>query len=84
MHPLAATGLSTNGIFGAVILQWDAQAYNGHNHTEVWRAQIDDRAQASLVHEANGSRYTDVTGNDYLVLKQGRIESYIYTARAGW
>ncbi|WP_422450823.1 MULTISPECIES: hypothetical protein [unclassified Endozoicomonas] len=81
--PTAATGLSTNGIFGAVILQWDAPAYNGHNHTEVWRAQIDDRAQASLVHEANGSRYTDVTGNDYLVLKQGRIESYIYTARAG-
>ncbi|WP_163372641.1 hypothetical protein [Endozoicomonas acroporae] len=50
----------------------------------MWRAQIDDRAQASLVHEANGSRYTDVTGNDYLVLNQGRIESYIYTARADW
>ncbi|WP_257293625.1 hypothetical protein [Endozoicomonas sp. YOMI1] len=61
--PTAATGLSTNGIFGAVILQWDAPAYNGHNHTEVWRAQIDDREQASLVHEASGSRYTDVTGN---------------------
>ncbi|WP_422491488.1 hypothetical protein [Endozoicomonas sp. ALE010] len=64
--PTAATGLSTNGIFGAVILQWDAPAYNGHNHTEVWRAQTDDRAQASLVHEANGSRYTDVTGNTVL------------------
>ena len=52
--------------FGAVILEWDAPAYNGHNHTEVWRAQVDDRAQASLVHEASGSRYTDVTGNTTL------------------
>ncbi len=64
--PTPAAGLSSNGIFGAVILQWDAPAYNGHNHTEVWRAQVDDRAQASLVHEASGSRYIDVTGNTTL------------------
>ncbi|WP_419831808.1 hypothetical protein [Endozoicomonas atrinae] len=64
--PTPATGLSSNGIFGAVILQWDAPAYGGHNHTEVWRAQVNDRAQASLVHEASGSRYTDVTGNTTL------------------
>ncbi len=64
--PTPAAGLSSNGIFGAVILEWDAPAYDGHNHTEVWRAQVDDRAQASLVHEAGGSRYTDVTGNTTL------------------
>ena len=61
--PTNASGLSATGIFGAVILEWEAPAYNGHNHTEVWRAQVDDREQASLVHESNGSRYTDVTGN---------------------
>lgn len=64
--PQAAAGLSAAGIFGAVILEWEAPAYNGHNHTEVWRAQVDDREQASLVHEANGSRYSDVTGNSAL------------------
>ncbi|MGO0305035.1 phage tail tip fiber protein [Endozoicomonas acroporae] len=62
-NPVNAAGLSAAGVFGAVILQWEAPAYKGHNHTEVWRAQVDDRAQASLIHEANGSRYTDVTGN---------------------
>ena len=61
--PQAAEGLSAVGIFGAVILEWEAPAYNGHNHAEVWRSQVDDRSHASLVHEANGSRYSDVTGN---------------------
>ena len=65
-NPVNATGLSAAGIFGAVILEWEAPAYKGHNHTEVWRAQVDDRAQASLVHEANGSRYSDITGNTVL------------------
>ncbi len=64
--PQAAAALSAAGIFGAVILEWEAPAYNGHNHTEVWRAQVDDREQASLVHEVNGSRYSDVTGNTAL------------------
>ena len=62
-NPVNATGLRTAGVFGAVILNWEAPVYQGHNHTEVWRAQTDDRPQASLVHEANGNRYADVTGN---------------------
>ncbi|MGO0305837.1 hypothetical protein ACTL6P_04350 [Endozoicomonas acroporae] len=62
-NPQNAAGLSAAGVFGAVLRQWETPAYKGHNHTEVWRTQIDDREQASLVHEANGSRYTDVTGN---------------------
>ena len=62
-NPTTPEGLSAAGIMGAIILQWQPASYKGHNHTEVWRAQVDGREQASLVHEANGSRYTDITGN---------------------
>ena len=62
-NPTTPEGLSTAGIMEAIILQWQPASYKGHNHTEVWRAQVDDWEQASLVHEANGSRYTDITDN---------------------
>lgn len=61
--PVTPTGLSAAGTFGAVILQWQPPVYKGHNHTEVWRAQVDDREQATQVHEASGSRYSDVLGS---------------------
>jgi len=60
--PTPASGLATTGIFGGVVLDWDAPAYTGHAHTEVWRAQVDDRAQATLVHQSPLSSYTDITG----------------------
>ena len=61
--PTTPEGLSAAGTFGAVILQWTPPVYKGHNRTEIWRAQINDREQASMVHEANGSRYADVIGS---------------------
>ena len=62
-NPTTPAGLSAAGTFGAVILQWTPPVYKGHNHSEIWRAQVDVREQATLVHEANGSRYADVIGS---------------------
>ena len=61
--PTTPRNLSATGSFGAVTLQWTPAVYKKHLHTEVWRAQTDDRDQASLVNKAKGNLYVDVTGS---------------------
>lgn len=62
--PPAPTGLAARGTPTTIVLHWDGLPANYHNlsHTEVWRAQINDFAQAALAGRADGLEYTDAVG----------------------
>ena len=62
--PPAPTGLVATGHPATITLAWDAAPANYKNlsHTEVWRAPINDFAQAALVGRADGHEYTDPVG----------------------
>ncbi|WP_312435389.1 hypothetical protein [Janthinobacterium sp.] len=62
--PPAPTGLVATGTPAAIVLHWNAAPANYSNlsHTEVWRASVNDFAQAALVGRADGREYTDPVG----------------------
>ena len=62
--PPAPTGLVATGRPATINLAWNATPANYKNlsHTEVWRAPINDFAQAALVGRADGREYTDPVG----------------------
>jgi hypothetical protein len=62
--PVTPTGLTTTPGWSSVLLAWDAPAYRSHSHTEIWRADVDDRAQASLIHTEGSSSWADMIGQD--------------------
>jgi hypothetical protein len=50
--PTVPTGLTATGLFGKIMLGWDAPGYSGHSRTEIWRAEVDDLGLAVKVGEA--------------------------------
>lgn len=62
--PPAPTGLVATGHPATITLAWDAAPANYSNlsHTEVWRAPVNNFAQAVLVGRADGREYTDPVG----------------------
>ncbi|NBV20355.1 hypothetical protein, partial [Janthinobacterium sp.] len=62
--PPAPTGLVATGHPASITLAWDAAPANYSNlsHTEVWRAPVNNFAQAALVGRADGREYTDPVG----------------------
>ena len=62
--PPAPTGLVATGTPATIVLHWNAAPTNYSNlsHTEVWRASVNDFAQAALVGRADGREYTDPVG----------------------
>lgn len=62
--PPAPTGLATTGHPATITLAWDAAPANYSNlsHTEVWRAQVNNFAQAALAGRADGREYVDPVG----------------------
>lgn len=44
--PQTPEGLTANGAFNSVILQWVAPTYGGHDYTEIFRATTDDLSVA--------------------------------------
>ena len=60
--PPAPTGLSASGVFTAVILDWNAPAYNNHAFTEIWRSQDNALGGAVRVATTVGNVYTDEVG----------------------
>ena len=65
MPPPAPTGLVATGHPATITLAWNAVPanYNNVSHAEVWRAPINDFAQAALVGRADGREYTDPVGH---------------------
>ena len=62
--PPAPTGLVATGHPATITLAWNAAPanYNNLSHTEVWRAPVNNFAQAVLVGRADGREYTDPVG----------------------
>lgn len=62
--PPAPTGLATTGHPATITLAWDASPANYSNlsHTEVWRAPVNNFAQAALAGRADGREYVDPVG----------------------
>lgn len=61
--PTTPKDLKSTGIFGAIILEWLPPTYNGHSHTEIHRAQINDLSQATMTHQATSNSYTDIASH---------------------
>lgn len=62
--PPAPTGLAASGTSTTIALHWNAAPgnYNNLSHTEVWRAPVNDFAQAVLAGRADGREYIDAVG----------------------
>lgn len=62
--PPAPTGLVATGTPSTIVLRWNAAPanYNNLSHTEVWRAPVNNFAQAVLAGRADGREYTDAVG----------------------
>lgn len=62
--PPAPTGLAVTGQPTAIRLNWDAPPANYLNldYTEIWRATVNDIAQAAPVGRADGREFTDPVG----------------------
>ena len=62
--PPAPTGLAVTGTAATIVLHWDAApaAYINLSHTEVWRATVNNLAQATLAGRAEGREYIDPVG----------------------
>ncbi|OYO27869.1 hypothetical protein CD932_22405 [Janthinobacterium sp. PC23-8] len=62
--PPAPTGLVATGHPATITLAWNAAPANYSNlsHTEVWRAPVNNFAQAVLAGRADGREYTDPVG----------------------
>lgn len=62
--PPAPTGLVTTGQPAAIRLNWNAPPgnYANLNYTEIWRAAVNDIAQAAPVGRADGREFTDPVG----------------------
>ena len=69
-QPPLVQDLSAAGALASIILAWLTPEYTNHAYTEIWRAQINDIAQASQVGMASGGLYVDyvarnTTGFEY-------------------
>lgn len=62
--PPAPNGLATTGQPAAILLNWNAAPANYANldYTEIWRAAVNDIAQAAPVGRADGREFTDPVG----------------------
>ena len=62
--PPAPTGLRARGGFTNVYLEWDGAPYRNHSYTEIWRASVDNLAQAVFVGTTAASLYADPVAPD--------------------
>ncbi|WP_148610663.1 phage tail tip fiber protein [Aeromonas sobria] len=60
--PHAPVNVIANGAFHSVLLEWDPPQYRGHAHAEIWRAESDNQAAATLVGTSSANLYSDAIG----------------------
>ncbi len=61
--PTKPLNVRANGTWSAVLITWDAPAYKGHLHTEVYRSDTDDYGTAKLAGTTISNVYADTVGN---------------------
>ena len=62
--PPVPQGLSIQGAFSNIILDWDAPTYQNHSYTEVWRSTSNTLGSAFLLGFAPGLVYNDSVGTN--------------------
>ncbi|GJA63255.1 hypothetical protein KAM351_18660 [Aeromonas caviae] len=60
--PHAPVNVIANGAFHTVLVEWDPPQYRGHAHAEIWRAESDNQASASLVGTSSANLFSDAIG----------------------
>lgn len=61
--PPKVSGLTANGAFAAIYVQWNNPSFSNYSHTELWRADVDDIGQAMLIASTAVESYTDNVGS---------------------
>ena len=61
--PPKVSGLTANGAFASIFVQWSNPAFSNYSHTELWRADVDDIGQAVLIASTAVESYTDNVGS---------------------
>lgn len=61
--PPKVTGLTANGAFAAIYVQWVNPSFSNYGYTELWRADIDDVGQAVLIASTAVESYVDNVGS---------------------
>ena len=57
------SGLTANGAFASIFVQWSNPAFSNYGYTELWRADIDDIGMAVLIASTAVESYTDNVGS---------------------
>jgi hypothetical protein len=60
--PHAPVNVIANGAFHPVLVEWDPPQYRGHAHAEIWRAESDNQAEATLVGTSSANLFSDAIG----------------------
>ncbi|WP_270793902.1 phage tail tip fiber protein [Aeromonas sp. QDB11] len=60
--PRAPVNVIANGAFHTVLVEWDPPQYRWHAHAEIWRAESDNQAAATLVGTSSANLYSDAIG----------------------
>ncbi|WP_429170145.1 phage tail tip fiber protein [Aeromonas rivipollensis] len=60
--PHAPVNVIANGAFHTVLVEWDPPQYRGHAHAEIWRAESDYQAEATLVGTSSANLFSDAIG----------------------
>ncbi|MFM5587704.1 DUF1983 domain-containing protein [Aeromonas rivipollensis] len=60
--PHAPVNVIANGAFHTVLVEWDPPQYRGHAHAEIWRAESDNQAEATLVGTSSANLFSDAIG----------------------
>ena len=62
--PPKVSGLTANGAFASIFVQWSNPAFSNYGYTELWRADdVDDIGQAVLIASTAVESYTDNVGS---------------------
>lgn len=60
--PHAPVNVIANGAFHTVLVEWDPPQYWGHAYAEIWRAESDNQAEATLVGTSSANLFSDAIG----------------------
>ena len=61
--PPKVSGLTANGAFAAIYVQWNNPSFSNYSHTELWRADVDDIGVAVLIASTAVESYIDNVGS---------------------
>lgn len=61
--PPKVSGLTANGAFASIVVQWNNPSFTNYGYTELWRSDIDDIGQAVLIASTAVESYIDNVGS---------------------